>query len=171
LDSQNSHYLRNVLRLEVGQDIVIFNGRDSQEYAARIERDGKRVLARVLSFAEGANDPTTEIHLLQALGRSDAVDLVVQKATELGATSIRFFNAERTQTPLKSARLDKKLSHWRAIAISACAQCQRNRLPEIGFDISLAVLATIVHCFSSLMVMVSQQSSADFDQTNPFPSW
>jgi 16S rRNA (uracil1498-N3)-methyltransferase len=138
LDSHNSHYLRNVLRLDDGQDIVLFNGRDSQEYTARAEQNGKQVVARVHSSSEGANDPAAEIHLFQALGRSDAVDLVVQKATELGATSIRFFNAERTQTPLKLARLDKKITHWRAIAISACAQCQRNQLPEIGFDRSLA---------------------------------
>ena len=71
---------------------------------------------------------------MQGLSRSDHMDWMLQKSTELGVSRISVFNAQHTQIPLKPAQLGKRLSHWRAVAIDACEQCGRHRPPEISFD-------------------------------------
>jgi 16S rRNA (uracil1498-N3)-methyltransferase len=128
-----AHYVKNVLRLADNHQVLLFNGIDPQDYLAQIQISGKTVSAQLLSSIQKTNDPAIDICLMQALGRSEHNDFVVQKATELGASRLIFFNSERTQSPLKPGRVDKKLSHWKSIAISACEQCNRNTLPVIRF--------------------------------------
>jgi 16S rRNA (uracil1498-N3)-methyltransferase len=62
------------------------------------------------------------------------MDWMIQKTTELGVTRILLFNAERSQAPLKPAQLQKKTEHWRSVAISACEQSGRVRIPDIDFE-------------------------------------
>jgi 16S rRNA (uracil1498-N3)-methyltransferase len=89
---------------------------------------------------------------LQAIGKSDHIDVICQKATELGADGIFLFNSERTQTPLKGSRIEKKLNHWRSICISACEQCGRNLLPRVEFCES-ALDAIENHSLSNRLVL------------------
>jgi 16S rRNA (uracil1498-N3)-methyltransferase len=74
------------------------------------------------------------------------MDWMIQKTTELGISKISLFNAERTQSPLKSTQLEKKLAHWQRIVISACEQSGRALLPEIRFHSHLqqALAASII---------------------------
>ncbi len=137
LPVDRAHYVKNVLRLNETHQIELFNGTEPVDYLAQIRLDGKHVAAQLLSSTQKYNDPAIDIRLIQALGRSEHNDLIVQKATELGISQIVFFNAERTQLPIKSSRLEKKISHWKSIAISACEQCNRNLLPQISFSRSL----------------------------------
>lgn len=143
-DSQ-SHYLKNVLRLKPGAAVRLFNGSEAVDYGARIEFDGKQALASIEAAVAAAVESPLFSQVIQALARPDHVDWMLQKATELGVHRILLFNAERTQTPLKAARLEKKRAHWRGIAISACEQCGRARLPLIEFepDLRAALAATI----------------------------
>lgn len=134
LNSSSAHYIKNVLRLTNDDRIILFNGQDSCEHVASLGFSGKReVLATVSESIEKPLSSPTKIHLLQALGKSDHIDIICQKATELGIDGIFLFNSERTQTPLKGNRIEKKLNHWRSICISACEQCGRNQLPGLEF--------------------------------------
>jgi 16S rRNA (uracil1498-N3)-methyltransferase len=72
------------------------------------------------------------ITLLQGIARGERMDFIVQKATELGATKIVPFLAERSVVKLDPRQRLRKREHWQAIAISACEQCGRNRVPVIG---------------------------------------
>ncbi|MEM7563933.1 MAG: RsmE family RNA methyltransferase [Pseudomonadota bacterium] len=98
LDKSRSHYLNHVLRLDTDADVIFFNGEDGIDYRAKLVFEGKRCKARIVS----ANPVTTEsplaTRIIQGLGRSDHMDLMIQKTTELGVTHITLFNAERTQS-------------------------------------------------------------------------
>jgi len=145
LGDAQGHYLKNVLRLKSGADVRLFNGRDAVDYRARIEFDGKQALASVAGIIPAAAESPLSSQVIQALARPDHVDWMLQKTTELGVHRVLLFNAARTQTPQKTARLQKKLEHWRSVAISACEQCGRARLPVIEFqpDLRAALAATI----------------------------
>jgi 16S rRNA (uracil1498-N3)-methyltransferase len=142
LPRDRAHYLLHVLRLGPGARLVLFDGRQPLDFHAELISVGKRA-ARVRIHSVGNNrlESPLDSLLIQAVGKPESIDWLVQKTTELGLTRLRLFNAERTQTPLRGARLDKKLTHWRAVAASACEQCGRSRLPAIGFadDLSSAL--------------------------------
>jgi len=145
LGADQSHYLLHVLRLKSGATVHCFNGQDSLDYTARIEPRGKRAVAHLEAVQPAAPESVLHSQILQGLARPDHVDWTLQKTTELGVNRIVLFNARRTQTPLKGARLDKKLQHWRGVTISACEQSGRARLPDIEFqpDLRTALAATI----------------------------
>ncbi len=139
-----SHYLRNVLRLKSGAVITLFNGRDATEFRATLQLEHKLTLANLESATEQKTESQLDSEIIQGLGRSDHIDWMIQKTTELGVNQIRLFNAERSQKPLKPALLEKKMAHWRGIAISACEQSGRTRLPTVSFfkDLSMALAAS-----------------------------
>ncbi len=136
LPAASCHYVKNVLRLKTDQNIILFNGIDSTEYTARLEIKGKRVIALPISKTESVLESPIHTTIIQALGKPEHIDLLIQKATELGVSQIVFFNSQRTQTHLKASRLEKKFIHWQRIIISACEQCGRNKLPDLLFKSS-----------------------------------
>jgi len=89
------------------------------------------------SFA-GQTESPLRIHLGQGLSRGERMDWAIQKATELGVSEITPIVSERCEVRLKDERTDKRLAHWRQIAISACEQCGRSTLPVIHPPLLLA---------------------------------
>jgi len=131
------HYARNVLRLESGALLRLFDG-SGNEYAASITAIEKR--AMVLQLGDqlpGAAELALPVHLGIGLARGERMDWVVQKCTELGVTTISPLLLSRCNAKLESARADNRLRHWRQVAISACEQCGSNRLPQIDLPLSL----------------------------------
>ncbi len=137
LPPEKGHYVKNVLRLKDLHNIYLFNGQNDNDYLCSIKLQGKQVSVSPEKIIPKTNDSNLRISLVQALGKPEHIDFIIQKATELGVNKITFFNAERTQTPLKNNRLEKKLLHWNNIASSACEQCNRNRIPSIKFTNTL----------------------------------
>lgn len=136
LPEQAGLHLTRVLRLEEGAPVTLFDG-SGGEYAGTLERDGKKVWARV-----GAHDPVEresplDVTLLQGVARGERMDLIVQKSTELGVTRIVPVLAERTLVKVDAKQRERKLEHWRSIAISACEQCGRNRVPDVSAPVAL----------------------------------
>ena len=140
LDSDSSHYLRNVLRLKPGAVVSLFNGDDCNDYHALLSFQGKQAVAVVQSVVTAMTESALSTEIIQGLSRSDRMDFMIQKATELGINRIGVFNARYSQIPLKSTQKDKKLSHWQAVANKACEQSGRLRPPEILFYSSLVEL-------------------------------
>ncbi len=131
------HLLR-VLRLGVGDACVLFNG-DGRDYHARIVGAGKReATVEIVAVRELANESPLHIVLLQALARGEKMDWVVQKATELGAAGIVPVSGERSEVKLDGERAGKRAAHWRSVAIAACEQSGRARVPEIAAPQPLA---------------------------------
>lgn len=131
LEAQASTHLVKVLRLKEGAELRLFNG-DGCEYLARITLAGKKnaqvEIIDILSTDSKINFP---LHLGQVVSKGDRMDFTIQKATELGITDITPLWSERCDVRLKGERLEKKMEHWRKVAISACEQSGRNHVPTI----------------------------------------
>ena len=124
-------HLTRVLRLRPKAPLTLFNGRGG-EYAASIERvQGSKVTVAVGEHAAIERESPFPLTLAQGVSRGERMDLVVQKATELGVARLVPVLTERSIVRLDEERSDRKSNHWRAVAISACEQCGRNRLPEV----------------------------------------
>jgi 16S rRNA (uracil1498-N3)-methyltransferase len=134
-----------VLRLQPGDGITLFNGlgdgRSSSEgeFAATIERMGRSdVQVLIGPYTATRREAARSVQLAIGMPANERMDWLVEKASELGAASIQPLLSERTVLRLKGERADKKLAHWRGIAIAACEQCGRNRLPVIHDVMTLA---------------------------------
>ena len=130
------HLLR-VLRLGVGDACVLFNG-DGFDYPARIVSAGKRDASVELGEPHApGNESPLRIVLLQAVARGEKMDWIVQKATELGVDGIVPVSSEHSEVKLDGERAEKRATHWRSVAASACEQSGRARLPSIAAPQSL----------------------------------
>ena len=131
LPAQAGEHAVRVLRLVDGDPLVLFNG-DGSDYQARICAISKRgVTVQVISREPLHTESPLPLVLAQGIARGDKMDLIVQKATELGVVRIVPLLTERSEVKLDPVRAQKRLSHWRAVAASACEQCGRARVPEI----------------------------------------
>jgi len=126
-----SHVTR-VLRLRVGQALTLFNGQGG-EHVARIDSSqGGKVTVAVGEHRPIERESPCSLTLAQGVSRGERMDLVVQKATELGVSRLVPVLTERSVVRLDARQADRKSNHWRAIAIAACEQCGRNRVPEVA---------------------------------------
>lgn len=133
-----AHHAAQVLRLERGADLTLFDG-EGGEYGAQIVRSSPRgVDVRVTERRAVERESPLRITLVQALIAAERMDYVVQKAVELGATAIAPVAGARCVTRLDSARAERKTEHWRQIAIASCEQCGRNRVPTVHAPRELA---------------------------------
>ncbi len=134
-----SHYLSRVLRLEKNAALVLFNGQGG-EYKAQLTTSVKRNSAVTISAHIDRNcQSPLKIQLGVGMSRGERMDLIIQKATELGVDSITPLFTERCEIKLSSERSDKRLSHWRKISISACEQSGRTLLPDIQPPMTAAI--------------------------------
>ncbi|MHB1058655.1 MAG: 16S rRNA (uracil(1498)-N(3))-methyltransferase [Rhodanobacter sp.] len=137
LPPQAAEHVARVLRMNPGDPLVVFNG-DGSDYAAVIVAVGKReVVLRIEDARPLANESPLPLTLAQGVARGEKMDLIVQKATELGVVRIVPLLTERSEVKLDAARAEKRLAHWRAVAASACEQSGRARLPEIAAALPL----------------------------------
>jgi 16S rRNA (uracil1498-N3)-methyltransferase len=132
LDGSAARHLSSALRMKVGQEITLFNGQGG-EYAGELTEVGKnKVSAKVVEYRDIDRESGLKLHLVIGVSRGERMDLIVQKATELGVAEITPLFTERTEVKLSGERLEKKIRHWQQVAISACEQCQRNLVPRIN---------------------------------------
>lgn len=126
-----AHHATRVLRLAVGDALTLFDGGDG-EYAATLVRADKRgASVRVLRHDRVERESPLAVTLAQAIVASDAMDQAVRKATELGVAAIQPLVTARSAPLPSGERADKRLAHWRQIAVAACEQCGRNRVPAV----------------------------------------
>jgi 16S rRNA (uracil1498-N3)-methyltransferase len=145
LDSDQSHYVRNVLRLKSGQDIYLFNHSTSADFLATLSVSSKICQANITSRLDFDHESPLKIHLLVGVSSRDHLDWSIQKTTELGVAKISLFNAKHSQSPIKPAQLEKKMKHWQAVAIKACEQSQRHKIPDIQFQTDLNRLLQVIN--------------------------
>jgi 16S rRNA (uracil1498-N3)-methyltransferase len=137
LQGSAAGHLTRVLRLRVGEALTVFNGAGG-EYAASIEHaHAGRVAVAIGELRAIERESPLTLTLAQGVSRGERMDLVVQKATELGASGLAPVLAERSVVRLTAQQADRRLNHWRAIAIAACEQSGRNRLPAIASPVPL----------------------------------
>lgn len=133
LGSEQAHYLRTVMRLSVGDRIVLFNG-DGLEYEAELHRLHKTEAVCILQ--DGWNvemELGVQVHLIQCANRSDRIETMLQKSTELGVASIQVSNSERSSLKLNPKKLQQRLERWQKIVIEASEQSQRAVVPQVDW--------------------------------------
>jgi 16S rRNA (uracil1498-N3)-methyltransferase len=127
-----------VLRLQPGARLTLFDGHGG-EYEAAVERMGRsEVWVQVGRHRAIEREAPVAVHLAVGMPANERMDWLVEKATELGTASIQPLMAAHGVLRLAGERAEKKRSHWQAIAMAACEQCGRNRVPVVHPVQSLA---------------------------------
>lgn len=143
LEGERAHYLSRVLRIRGGDTIIVFDGTGGEYEATVTTLSRQRVQLLPGEFSSRDVESPLAIRLIQGVSRGDRMDLVVQKATELGVARISPVSTEFSVVRLDAKRLEKKTEHWQRITHSACEQCGRNVVPLIDKpQILPALLAT-----------------------------
>jgi 16S rRNA (uracil1498-N3)-methyltransferase len=120
-----------VLRMQPGDTLTLFNGQGG-EFEATIARMGRSdVSVHIGIHTPVEREARRAIHLAVGMPANDRMDWLVEKATELGVASIQPLTTERTVLRLDNERASKKVAHWYSVAVAACEQCGRNRVPLI----------------------------------------
>ncbi|WP_300001337.1 16S rRNA (uracil(1498)-N(3))-methyltransferase [uncultured Cedecea sp.] len=131
LDEDAANHVGRVLRMQAGQALQLFDGSNQVFEAVIKQADKKSVQVEILSGNEDDRESPLWLHLGQVMSRGEKMEFTIQKAVELGVNVITPLYSERCGVKLDAERLSKKLGQWQKIAIAACEQCGRNRVPEI----------------------------------------
>lgn len=138
LSDSAANHLTRVLRLPPGAMLTLFNG-EGGEYGAMLQEVGKRrVTVEIGEFHAHETESPLAITLAQGIAKGERMDYAIQKATELGVVQLVPLITERCNVRLSDERWEKKLQHWQAVAVSACEQCGRNRIPAIDQPLTLS---------------------------------
>jgi 16S rRNA (uracil1498-N3)-methyltransferase len=127
-----------VLRLQPGDAVTLFDGRGGEWVAQVVAIARQAVQVRVLDHNAREAELPIAVTLALAMPANDRMDSLIEKATELGAAAIAPLIAERSVLRLGGERAERRQAHWQAIAVAACEQCGRNRVPTIHAVRSLA---------------------------------
>lgn len=136
-----SNHLLRVLRLELNDTFQLFNGDGSDYQAKLIHVEKKHSKAIIFSTHTTNNESPLKIHLFQSIARGEKMDLILQKATELGIRSFTPMVSDRTEVKLDIERSEKKLQHWQGVIRSACEQSGRSTLPVLHEPVGLKQIA------------------------------
>jgi len=131
LPESAAHHAARVLRLRAGADVTLFNGEGGEYAAVLTVIDKRRVQVEIGAHFTVDRESPLAITLIQALSSGERMDVTLQKAVELGVQRVIPVMSERSVVRLQGARADKRQAHWQQVAISACEQCGRNRIPEV----------------------------------------
>lgn len=131
LSEEAGQHVGVVLRMQPGDQITLFRG-DNREFAAVLSAVHKKnVQVTILTEQDVNRESPRGIHLAQAIAKGERMELVMQKAVELGVTSISPVITARSVVKLDKMRMEKKMLQWQAIAIAACEQSGRNIIPQV----------------------------------------
>lgn len=136
LSAEESHHLVKVLRLGVNSEIELLDG-TGRLLRGRVARLGKRVAVELGEVLDGGHTVSRPLWFAQGLLKGDKMEMVVQKATELGVDRFFVIQMERVQGRLVPAQQQKKLDRWQRIMLESCKQCRRTTLMQLEFAADL----------------------------------
>lgn len=144
LQGPSAHYIGSVLRKSAGDALRVFNGRGG-EFNASIQSVQRHcVELQIREHLPIEHESPLRCQLGLAMSRGERMDWALQKTTELGVTHITPLATSRCELKLTGERITRKTAHWQQIAVSACEQCGRNRVPGIAPPAGLeAWIATV----------------------------
>ena len=137
LSNAVSNHAIRALRLSVGANVTLFDGTGGEYHGVIDSIDRNHVSVRIERFDAVEREWPDAPILVQSIIANDAMDSVIRKSVELGVAALQPVYASRSQGTLAGERAEKRLAHWRGIAIAACEQCGRNRIPPIEPPLSL----------------------------------
>src|SRR5260221_8307356 len=131
LAPEAAQHVGKALRLKAGDAIVVFDGRGGEYEAAITRIDKDRVDVKVGAWRDAETEAAIATGLVQGLPEADKMDWIIQKAVELGVAWIQPVTCDRSVVRLSAERAAKREAHWRRVAVAACEQSGRNRIPEV----------------------------------------
>jgi len=138
VQGKDAAHLTRVLRLGPGAEVLVLD-EDGKLYRSRIASAAfGAVRLEIFEQVEGQGEPPLKVTLVQGLARGDKMDLVIQKATELGVSRIVPLVSERAVVRLEGTRIEKRVARWQKIAVEAAEQCGRLRVPVVEQPLDLA---------------------------------
>ncbi|WP_370980387.1 16S rRNA (uracil(1498)-N(3))-methyltransferase [Agaribacterium sp. ZY112] len=164
LEEAPSHHLIKVLRMAVGRSLILFNGQGGHYDAEIIASTKKYATVKITQWHQQDNESPLNTTLAIGLSRGERFDLVLQKATELGVTSIQPMFTERTEVKLSGDRLNKKFLSWQKIIIAACEQSGRNILPTLKSPIHIQDYFTQERDQQQLKLVLHHRNSSRFSE-------
>jgi 16S rRNA (uracil1498-N3)-methyltransferase len=160
LPQDSAHHAVHVLRIRMGDDITLFDGRGG-EYGARIASiERLKVLVDVLQHRALERESPLRMVLVQGVSAGERMDFTIRKSVELGVAEIHPVLAASSVARPKGERAAARHSHWQKIAIAACEQCGRNRIPQVA----PLVAATDYRGGTGTKVLLAPQAELRFTQ-------
>jgi 16S rRNA (uracil1498-N3)-methyltransferase len=156
-----------VLRMQPGQALTLFDGLGGEWQAAITHMGRSNVQVQVSDHSPVEREVARAVHLALGVPANERMDWLVEKATELGVVSIQPLMTERTVLRLAGERADKKRQHWQAIAVAACEQCGRNRVPAIHPVATLESWVRSVAAGPQRLVLSLGDQARSLHQTGP----
>lgn len=161
LPEDSAHHAVHVLRVRAGDEIVLFNGRGG-EYPSRIAAiERLKVMVDVLAHDPVERESPLRVTLVQGVSAGEKMDFTIRKAVELGVAEIRPVLAAASVARPKGERAASRLAHWQRVAISACEQCGRNRIPEVQ---PLVEAARFTDQTANVKILLSPRSELPFSK-------
>ncbi|WWO97940.1 MAG: 16S rRNA (uracil(1498)-N(3))-methyltransferase [Candidatus Dasytiphilus stammeri] len=137
INSKITHYVHNILRMNNGDLVQLFNNTNLVFNAKIIKIYKASALLKILSLQEENRESSLHIHLGQVITRGYRIKFAIQKSVELGVNIITPLFSERCGVKINQPELEKKIQYWKQIAIATCTQCGRNLIPKIRFPMEL----------------------------------
>lgn len=157
LDGEEAHHCLDVMRCRAGDRVVVFNGLGA-EAEAEITAVSRGSVSLSTRLVVTTPRPPITITLAQAVPKGKNMDLIIQKATELGVSRLVPLLSERTVVQLDGEDLEKKRQKWQRVAIEACKQCGQNWVPEVTAPASVEALARQVKDAIRLIAAIGSES-------------
>jgi len=158
LDESAAHHVTRVLRLRPGDALTVFDGRGG-EHAATVAAIGRsKVIVQVGAHRALERESPLRVTLAQGVSSGEKMDFTIQKAVELGVAAIQPLLCAKSVVRLSGPRAAARLARWRRIAIAACEQCGRNRIPEVREPMALDRYAPEADCLKVLLSPRGTQS-------------
>jgi 16S rRNA (uracil1498-N3)-methyltransferase len=131
LPQDAANHVGKALRLHVGDSIVVFDGGGGEYDATILRIDRGRIDVKLGAFRDVVREAPMAVGLVQGLPEADKMDWILQKSVELGVAWIQPVVCDRSVVRLSGDRAARRQSHWQRVAIAACEQCGRDRVPEV----------------------------------------
>ncbi|MDI4479773.1 16S rRNA (uracil(1498)-N(3))-methyltransferase [Enhydrobacter sp. H5] len=125
------HHWCKVLRANMGEQALFFDGQGGEYTVTLTDITKKQALVTINDFNPINRDLPFTVNIALVMSRGERMDYAIQKATELGVSSIQLLTSQHGEVRLKADQADKKLAHWQQVAISACEQCGLNIVPNL----------------------------------------
>ncbi|MBS7303248.1 MAG: 16S rRNA (uracil(1498)-N(3))-methyltransferase [Lachnospiraceae bacterium] len=131
ITGEDVNHIKNVLRMKVGEEIAVSNGSDGREYRCGIEEIGEEIVCSLRFIKEDGVELPSRITLFQGLPKADKMELIIQKAVELGAYEIVPVSMVRSVVKLDEKKKHSRITRWQAISEAAAKQSKRSLIPQI----------------------------------------
>ena len=158
-DKNESKHISKVLRLEKGEEIIVSTG-DGMDNFCTLLSSGEECTAIINNTVKNENEPSCEIILFQSVIKNEKMDFLVQKVSELGITKIVPVITERTVVKIEDAKKEeKKQERWQKIALEACKQCGRSRIPEVTKAVKIGEAAKMLSQCDEKLVAYEEEKT------------